>query len=281
MSIEIGLQYLALDGYEVPPRPGMIEHLLNTAHRVYADARIDDGLRLSEDRRSFAVVLPDGTGDIYANYAVFPLNDLHSFSVRMVFEIAKAGDMAVVGEGLTILTNPDQPHPSQVSDGSTVHVCQSPEELRFLLDRWLNGYREFRDAALTGIPQSGERTWVPGSRPEAPMSFIYVEARVRETARKHQTTMYKHYQNACKAGSPNLPSQGSMIAEFWRLETPAGRVFFVYGYGGDKDRWEAVIRAFAAAEGRLVGRIENFDTFVQDDGQKFPLANCRATKVKE
>ena len=72
-----------------------------------------------------------------------------------------------------------------------------------------------------------------------------------------------------------------MLAEFWRLETPARQAFYAHEYNGDKKNWFAVVQDFGAAENRAVGRIVNFDTFVQEDGRKFSLSACKCIKPKE
>jgi hypothetical protein len=77
------------------------------------------------------------------------------------------------------------------------------------------------------------------------------------------------------------PKEGMMHAEFLRLETPASQAFYAYEYSGDKENYFAFIRDFGATENRAVGRILNFDTFVQEDGRKFPPSACKCMKVNE
>ncbi len=43
--------------------------------------------------------------------------------------------------------------------------------------------------------------------------------------------------------------------------------------------WGDYLDALARADGRRLGSIVNFETFVQDDGERFPLHECRIDKV--
>jgi len=303
MSIDIGIQHLAGDGSQVPARPGVLQALLTAARRVFAEANMPDETIVAPDGDSFSVVLPSGTATVYANYGVFPgFADIDPLTRRMIFELAKAGDMYILGDSLTVRTNPAQPVPRWVRAEQAAPLCQSPEQLAIALEKWLGPYRGFRDSALpelagqsqaqrTVINLQGktwiadvleeERTWAPGSRLEGPASFVYVEARPRETATKQQKKLYKHHRDACKARRRRSEDAGLLTAEFWRLTTPADQTFYAYGFGGDNETWQSMFRGFAAAEGRALGRIENFDTFVQDDGRNFPLSACTCKKVKE
>ncbi|HZU39115.1 MAG TPA: hypothetical protein VFA18_24530 [Gemmataceae bacterium] len=258
---------------------------------------MDDGTIIAPDGTKFSVILPSGTAEVYANYGAFPgFADLDPLTRRMMFELAKAGDMAIMGDCLIILTNPAQPRPSWASS-QWLHLCQSMEELDRVLDDCVGPYESWRDSALGDVPSrpqaertyvnlagkirimdalGGERNWTPGSRPEASASFVYLAAQPQETASSQQKKLYKYV-----ATAPDPEGSGMMIAEFWRLDTPAGQRFYAYGYGGEEDRWLAKIRAFASAEGRAIGWIEGFHTFVQNDGYSFPLSACTCTKAKD
>jgi hypothetical protein len=218
---------------------------------------------------------------MHSAFGKFPVDDLDSLTIRLMFEIARTGDMVIITEGgryPAILTDPAQLGrlPKEWHRGDRIRVCSSPEQLVHLLSDWYALQAGFRERAISDWRQSvGEPTSIPGSRPESPASYVYLEARLDETATKQQKRLYRH------KVSGRCPKSGIMMSQFWRLETPGGQAFYAYSYGGDKENWLGTIRDFAASEGRTVGRIENSDTFVQDDGRRFPLAACTCTKVKE
>jgi hypothetical protein len=224
---------------------------------------------------------------IHSTYAQFPIQELDPLTLRMIFELAKVGDMVIITEGgrnRAILTDTAQhsnlPR-SWIGEEEAVPVCFSPEQLEYLLQDWYHKQTGYAKRAFAEVQSGGEAYWVPGTRPEPPADFAYVEAKRDETATKQQKRLYKYYRDVYRAGGPSRPEEGIMMAEFWRLETPQGQPFYAYRYGGDNKNWLATIRNFAGSEGRSVGRIENFDTFVQDDGRRFPLDACVCTKVKE
>ncbi len=161
-----------------------------------------------------------------------------------------------------------------IKQGVAPIVCRAAEQLLPLLKRKLQ---------LNTPP--GRRARAPvdpfpsGSRPTVPRSIAYVEAKPNEKAGKHQDKLYKYVAQARKTRGPHCPKSGVLGSEFWRLETPAGQAFYAYGYSGDKENYLALIRDFANSEGRAVGWIQNFDTFVQDDGRKLALSACKCTKV--
>lgn len=301
MSIELGLQHLSIAGSGDCAPSGTLEHVLWVVRRVYAEEGIADEATVANDGQSLRINLPDGTASIETNCALFqlyPLGDIDRVSVRMIFEIARAANMVILGDGLTVITNPAQPLPSWLSDAKPVRLCSSNEELGQLLNEWRKEFGQTpesqRSSDLIRVPalnsrgsrvflevqELGEHAPDLGSIPESPASFVYVEATHTETATKQMDSIHKHYRATCQA-TVHRPSDGMLVAELRRLETPKGQVFYAYRYGGDKENWLNLILDFAAASRRAVGRIQNFDTFVLDDGCGFPLSACRCTKVNE
>jgi hypothetical protein len=281
----------------------MLQALLAVARRVFADSNVDDETIFAPDGQSFSVVLPSGTGTIYANHGVFfNFAEVDPLTRRMILEIAKAGDMYILADGLTVRTNSAQPpRPTWVRDEDEVYLCRSPEELETALENWLKPYRGFRDSVLPSTANQSqaertlinlegrtsvvdalgdERTCAPGLGSEAPGRFVYIEARLEETATEHQKKLYKYIRDHYKSGRHSSASAGLLTAEFWRLTAPSGPSFYAYGYSGDNRVWLETIQAFAARDGRAVGSIENGDTFVQEDGCRFPLNECRIVKMK-
>lgn len=199
--------------------------------------------------------------------STYVLND--SFS-RLVFEIARVGDMSFILPGSLVLTDPSQDErlPQSWKQIKKVFSCRTPEELKSLLiDQQIDIPQEDRDGGIDA--QS-----VPGTFPKRNRT-IYVEVKPEETAEEHQKKTYSH-----KSQGPDgrlRPASGMMMAEFWQLETPTGRRFLAYAFGAEG--WLEHIRDFAALEERMCGEIVNFETLVQGDGQRFPLSDCKAFKV--
>ncbi|MDB6017336.1 MAG: hypothetical protein JWR19_1825 [Pedosphaera sp.] len=247
------------------------------------------GFTVEKNHEAIEVRLPAGSATIYANEAVFYIVDVDLITAKVIFEIARIGNMAIVtckpGGCQAILTDPDQV--KQIPAGwngqkDAVVVCRSSEELAPLLKHRL----ELDLPPNVRTPWPAEATWVPGTRPTTPREVIYVEAKPKETtAARHQSKLYsfnrEHARKNPNRCSEPEPRRGILMSEFWRLETPEGKSFYAYAYGGEKKMWRTMIREFATADGRMIGRIENFEIFLQDDGRSFPVSVCRCNKVKE
>jgi hypothetical protein len=239
------------------------------------------GVILRRDATELSIGFPLGSADVYPSSARFFLSDLDLPTARLLLEIARTGDMSIIifdhGPLQVILTDPAQEArmPEEwIKQGVAPIVCRAAEHLLPLLKRKLQ---------LNTPP--GRRVRAPvdpfpsGSRPTVPRSIAYVEGKPNEKAGKHQDKLYKYVTQARKTRGPHCPKSGVLGSEFWRLETPAGQAFYAYDYNGDKENFLALIRDFAKSEGRAVGCIQNFDTFVQDDGRKLALSACKCTKV--
>jgi len=105
-----------------------------------------------------------------------------------------------------------------------------------------------------------------------------MEGKPGETAETQDKKLTKYYKRIYRAGGPHRPDEGLMGCEWWRLVTPSGQVFVGYSYAGD-DNWLAMFRDFAAAEGRAIALIEDFDTLVIDGGERVPISACKSEKV--
>jgi|GEM_PF-5845719 len=279
-------------GNEVPRHPDVLRDLLRVAEShlesLGPKARLVRGnarFGKASATWAFEMYFPLGEAEVFASHARIRVYDLDLPATRLLFEIARAGDMSFIGgrvssEWAVIFT--DNSQVARAPEGwikarESPIVCQSADEIMPSLRRILG----------LDIPPDkrvrvcGESTTVPGSGPDFLASFVYVEAKPKETATKQVAKVPKFFRQVYKAGGPHQPELGMMTPEWWRLETPAGQVFYVYGFGGDKKNYLALFRDFAAAEGRAVGRIVNFDTFVLDDGHTFPLSACQCTKVRE
>lgn len=122
---------------------------------------------------------------------------------------------------------------------------------------------------------------IPGTQPDSQSEFIYIEARPGETALTHRRAVAKAYRAALKAGIGIFPQSGLMGTTRWQLELPTGEVFFALCVGGDKEAWLSALRRCATSAGRMAGRIVDWRSFVLEDGRRFPLADCKCTRVKE
>jgi hypothetical protein len=197
----------------------------------------------------------------------FLLYELTDAVAESMFNIARAGDMSFILPGSIILTDSGQEVqlPQRWKLTRKIACCDSAIELKSLLR-----YLQF------DIPMNvrkDECAGLPAGAYPFKRVVLYIEVKVGETPVEHQKKVYKH-----KVKGPESPDRsGLMMAESWQLETPAGQRFYAYGYGGVG--WMEFLLDFARSEGRAIGEIVNFETFVQDDGQRFSLSECRAQKV--
>jgi len=276
---------------EVPRHPDVLRDLLQVAEShlksLGPKARLTKGnvrFGKASETWAFEMSFPLGEAEVFASHARIRLYDLDLPTARLLFEIARAGDMSFIKivniERAVIFT--DHSQIARAPEGwieatKSPIVCQSAAELMPLLRRALGVDMPPEKRVMV----SGEPTWAPGLRPDFLASFVYVEAKPKETATKQKTKVGKFLRQVNNTGGPHRPESGMMMPEWWRLETPADQSFYVYGFGGDKKNYLALFRDFAASEGRAVGRIVNFDTFVQDDGRTFPVRACKVAKVRE
>lgn len=195
--------------------------------------------------------------------------------VEFMWQVARVGDFTIVtNRGLVcsdprqfarglIVTDPGQLArlPKSWLKVSDVRTANSPEELGKLL--WENDFN---------IPDFFHEQ-PAGTYPTSHL-VIYFEALGKETDGKHQNIVFKH-----RPKHP-LPEDegGPRGSEFWELTTPAGKRFFAYRCAGLD--WLDVFREQGREQGREVGQIVNYETFVQDDGQSFPISECQLIKTR-
>lgn len=190
-----------------------------------------------------------------------------------MFDIARTGDMIVIVPGALIVTDPAQEVrlPQAWKRRRKIVPCTSARELKAQLRRLLleipKDKRDYKPDHPLGR--------VPGTYLDRAM-VIYVEAKPKEKAAIHQEKVYGHEPQAPDGSSE--PEDGLLMSEFWHLKTPTGQRFYAYSYGGVG--WPELLRDFARSEDRAVGEIVNFETFVQDDGKRFALEECKVQKVE-
>ena len=277
MSIEIGLQRISANGAAGPRHADVLSELRQTAHGVLAESQRLDDTTMADDGQSFTVMVPGGTATIYDSCAVFPLVRLDPFWLRMVYAVARTGDMIVVGDGLAILTDPAQPRPAWVSADKVVPVCASPDELRIILTPWYKGISRYADEMRRELSQKfpvRASKPIPGLHEDSQSAVIYVQLRGNETALDLLDASGRFYRAAIRDRAPSVPTRGGRRGTAWCLHTPTGEVFSASIVTGDTKHWVKLLEDFAASQSRLFGRVVNGDTFVVSDGQSFALDTC-------
>jgi hypothetical protein len=273
--------------------------LAKTSQRVLTELGWDKELvSASPNGETIDIELPGGTAEIHTDHAKFPIDNLDTLTLRLIFEIALAGNFMIITEGgkyAAILLKAEQRaqvpadwHPSK----ATTPICHSPDELGILLQSWLAAQkdymtRSFGERSTSELTSSADELIrienrsnisVPGTEPRASGQTVYIEVLGTESPVKHQKRIYG-FNDACENPSVSQPQEGILMSQFWRLITPAGKSFFAYRFGGDIDGWRQSIQRLGVAQGRTIGRIENFDTFVQVDGNKYPISACDCAKL--
>ncbi len=152
MGIELIVARFGEGGEESEPSK-TIQHLAKSARSTLRRLnRLDIDLDVSAD--TLVVDLPGGAAEIYADHAIFPIQELDPLTVEVVFALAKAGDFVVLPEGgqyPAILFRPTQRRRLPEVDWKRKEaspVCRSPDELAQLLEGWFRENAEFRARAV-------------------------------------------------------------------------------------------------------------------------------------
>ena len=272
---EVQYEYFRLyrfypEANERPKHPSVIEDLREVCLRYISEHGNGAGRLVNDDEwPPLSLRFPDYSMDIWPGLAETNFPDLRLSLAELLFRLAKAGDFSVLVPGVVLLTDEAQ-RARMPKSWSTMKIvsCRSPEELKQQLDKlWMS------------VPQTDRKypanLWIPGAFPGRARA-VYIEATGKETPVQHQRKVYKHRPEG--EGAPPPPKGGLLGADFWQLTTPAGQRFYAYSYGGDG--WLARLRHFAQSTDRALATIVNFETFVQDDNQTFPLSACEVQKVE-
>jgi len=259
-------------GNEVPKSPDVIRQL-KTVCQQYLQRENPPHSRLVDDQSwpPLSVRFSDSSADVWPGRAIFNFYDLTPSLVRLMFEVAREADFSIIAPSALILTDPGQAAriPKTWKRSMKVVSCQSAEELgTWLKTLQLDIPLDERDYGF------GDEGPIPGTFPSRGRT-VYVEAKPKETAAQHQKKVYKHKpQNTDQSAQPE---DGLLGAEFWQLETPSGTRFYAYEYAGEG--WLDYLRDFARSNERVLGSIVNFEKFTQDDGQQFPIRDCKVRKA--
>jgi hypothetical protein len=279
MSIEIGLQRITTTG---SPDPAVLHKIRCVVQRVLAESNLQDDTTMADDRKSFTVLVPGGTARIHDSFAIFPLTKLDPLWLRIVYSVAKAGDMVVAGDSLAILTDSAQPRPTWVSASALVPVCSSPDELRTALEPWLNEQRGYADAMRRELSlenPTNSAGQIPGSSETPNLSVIYVELGSGEAIMAFLDSFGRFSRVFRRDNAENKPKSGGHSGTAWLLRTPSSELFTALNVKGDTDWWLNLVRSFASSQSRLLGRI-SAGMFVINDGRRFAIDECTCERSK-
>ena len=258
---------------QVPKHPDVLRELREVCER-HVQEKKEPSSRLIDDEEwpPLDLRMRFYTAKAWPDRLEFNLYELSDSVAALMFEIACTGDMSLILPGGVVLTDPGQAArvPQTWQETKTIVSCHSATELKY----WVRNLQLDLPREDWGYGFNMEEP-VPGTCPAKPRT-VYIEAKPKESAVKHQKKVYKHKPQS--PDGPRRPARGLLAAEFWQLDTPSGRRFYAYGYGGEG--WLDYLRDFASSEQRMLGSIVNFETFVQDDGQRFAVSACKVGKVE-
>ncbi len=258
---------------QVPKHPDVLRELKEVCERHLEDKKELPGRLIDdEDWPPLDLRMRFYSVNIWPDRADFRLYELNDSVAALMFEIACTGDMSLILPGGVVLTDPGQRArvPQTWKETKRIVSCHSATELKY----WLRNLQIDLPREDCGYGFNMEEP-VPGTCPAKPRT-VYIEAKPKETAVKHQKKVYKHKPQS--PDGPCRPEHGLLMAEFWQLDTPAGQRFYAYGYSDEG--WLDYLRDFASSDQRMLGSIVNFETFVQDDGQRFAMSACKVCKVE-
>ena len=269
----VPLQQFDPAGNEIPRHAEVLRELREIGRRhLQLEDQPHSRLVDSDGWTPVSVQFPDYSASVWPSRALFNFYDLTPSIARLMFEVASTGDMSVLAPSTVILTDSGQAErlPHSWKQTKRIVSCESAEELRTLLMKFqVDIPSKERDYGF-----NYHHEYIPGTYPSRPI-IVYIEAKPEEMAAEHQEKVYRHESQS--PDGPRRPKRGIMMARFWRLETPGGRRFYVYDTA--TEGWLDILRDFASSEERMLGSIVNFETFVQDDGQQFPISDCEVLKV--
>jgi hypothetical protein len=259
--------------YGVGAHPDVLRELKDICER-HLQGKKEQSSRLIDDREwpPLELRLRFYSADIWPDRIIFRFYELNNSLAAFMLELARAADMSILVPEGVILTDAGQaarvPRPWQRT--KRIISCLSAAELKSLLvTMQIGSSGKDRD-----VQSDDPLELFPGAYPQR-ARVVYMEVKPEETPVKHQKRVYKHRPQTPDA--PDRPRSGLLMAEFWQLETPAGQRFLAYHFSGVG--WMDLLRDFARCEDRAIGFIVNFETFVQDDGCRFPVGDCDIRKV--
>lgn len=281
VEVTRGFVYLILHrfdptGNDIPKHPAVLKDLLNVCQTYIAGENAPSAkLVLDESSPPISLRLLNAGADVWASQAEIRFLDLTESLTRLIWELARAGDMSVVGESVVILVDDSQRLriPNSWQHAKQILHCEFENEMQHLLSNICRVSAPREDVAPVTLPEEP----APGTFPSPRRSHLYIEAKPGEDATRHQTLVYSFVPS--RRDEPRPVSNGLLMSEFWQLETPLEQRFVAYSFGGNRSEWFAHLREFASFEDRAIGEIVNFENFVQNNGQAFRVSECNFRHV--
>jgi hypothetical protein len=278
MSFDLVLARYDEGGTNSPKAPGVLAEL----HRAAELALAPDAVSAVHDD-GFEVELEMGSGSVNARHAVFQVAEFGKRDIRLIYDLARAGDMVLILEGgnpRVILTDPKQrPNLPRdwVGEQESTPVATSAAHLGRLMHKALAEPEAYRSRVAQSYDKHSSQPLnsAPWKSSNYRDRVVYVQARRRERPITQLNKYFKHYDSLYKAGGADLPRGGFLGGFGWIVQLPSAELFYGFATQGDHEGWMKTVRSFASAEARLVGWIEGEgERFVCDDGRSFPLTEC-------
>jgi hypothetical protein len=281
MGFEIVLARFDEKGGDSPKHPAVQADLLRAAQGVVAGKGT-----ISLEAGGFVVQLDQCSGQVRANHASFECEAPGRREMRLIYEIARTGDMVVMLEGgkyRAILTDARQRGrlPADwIGDDEETPTATSPTHLATLMRGALEVQGSFRErVAQTYQPAGPSATLNPSPwRAVDPRRRVYyLQARRRERPITLFNRWFKYYEAQVLPRATDLleagilvPAGGTMWGFEWTVSLPSGESFYGFASHGDHEGWLSTLRAFAEEEGRILAAFEGEgERFVCDDGRTY------------
>lgn len=285
MSLDFGMQRFDESGEMSPKHPRVLEDILASVREAFPPGDERYSVR-KRGGKSLEVQLASGIGTIRADHAAFNVHDLDKDEdVRVIYAIAKAGDMVVIIEdGSPILTDPEQRArlpDALVSVENRVPVAKGWKELARLLRAVAVPAAAYREKVLAAY--EAEPQVEPGSPPTGDQgeTAIYVQPRAGEKEMQQLRRLFKAADKFV-AGRGGRRIEGTIGGLSWLLRIPTGEMFIGCVVTGDVPDWMEFFRAYARDEKRCFGTIEGEGTkFVVNDGRTFSVNKCELRRLTD
>ena len=253
-------------------------------------------------RSRFKVRVRGSGGTVDADGAMFDLDDPDMAVMSVIYEVAKAGDMAMVDSGgptYAVLFDGGRPNtlPAEWRKPKPA-VCKSALQLARMVGASTKAEKPAKKLhpkyQWSAEHASRSRGRLPGigANPKEPVLFVQVtadeDADVPLMMRRFDRTTVLPRR---KANRP-VPVGGGVWPEDWQLRLPGGEVFVPWQITGYESRvnedhlvpwnietWLRIARAFARRTKRRTGTITGGKTFVLDDGRRFPLGKLESRQM--
>ena len=239
----------------------------------------------------FKIQLPGGEGTVDSEGAHFFDLDEPDFSiVTLIYDLARAGDMAMVesgGPAGAILFDRSQARvlPAEFRRPKPV-LCTSAAHLARLLGVSTKPARApaklHKRFQWSHDHDTRYRGRLHGLREDPQERYIYLQVLPGETEDSLQIAQGKYIRQS----KTKVPDGGNIgtVGYAWELRLPSGEVFIAlrvvgYSWKANSDHgipsrieaWLRIARAFARASKRQCGTIVGGKTFVLDNGRRYPL----------